>query len=683
MQASDRYLADLNPGQREAVTFGIPAGAAPAPPLLVIAGAGTGKTTTLAHRVARLVMHGADPGRILLLTFSRRAADEMRRRVAAILDQAAGDAGRGLEWAGTFHATGRRVLSIYAAQAGLEGGVSVLDRADAADLLDLVRADLDLVGDMRRFPRKATCLQIYSAAVNGVLPLAELLAQRFPWCAEWEAQLKRLFGAYVEAKQHQAALDLDDLLLWWERLMQEPALAAHVGNRFDHVLVDEYQDTNPVQQRILLALKPDGAGVTAVGDDAQAIYSFRGASVRNILDFPKAFVPPAAILALSANYRSTQPILDAAGAVIGLRHEGFAKALEAVRPGGVKPVIALLRDDIAQALYVVRRILENREAGTRLNDQAVLFRTGQHSAALELELTRRGIPFVKWGGLRFLDAAHVKDLLALLRWSRNLKDRVAGMRSLQLLPGIGPGTAKRLMTALEVKGDPASLASIVVPPAARPHWPGFVGMMADLVQDPAWPGDLVRLRDFLEPRLPELYEGGQSRVQDLDQLAALAERHADAEAFLAEMVLDPPELTGDQAGPPSLDEEQLVLSTIHSAKGQEWRSVFVLNCVDGCIPSDLAVGSAADIEEERRLFYVAMTRAKDELELLQPERFFILQQAARGDRHVRAIRTRFIPDRLLRFFTRRNEHPWRGADAPASALPRLDVKADLRRMWAE
>lgn len=680
MQSRDEHLALLNEAQRSAVTHGIERGAPPAPPLLVIAGAGTGKTTTLAHRVARLLIEGAEPDRLLLLTFSRRAAEDMRRRVQGIVADALGAEPPTLSWAGTFHATGRRLLSIYAEAAGLDDGFGVLDRADAADLVDLVRADLELGSLDRRFPRKATCLQIYSAAVNGEVPLAELLPARFPWCAEWEEPLRQLFGAYVEAKQAQNVLDLDDLLLWWERLLREPALAADIGGRFDHVLVDEYQDTNPLQQRILLSLKPDGRGVTAVGDDAQAIYSFRGATVRNILDFPSSFSPPAAIVALQENYRSTQSVLDAAGGVIGLRSEGFAKSLVAVRGAGARPVLALVQDDVAQALYIVRRVLANREAGIGLIEQAVLFRTGQHSAALELELTRRRIPFVKWGGLKFLDAAHIKDVLCLLRFARNPLDRVAGLRSLQLLPGIGPAIARRLVQAL---AEGAMLAEMPVPAGARARWPDFAALLAALGQGTDWPADLGRIRRLYDALMPDLYDAIEARLQDLDQLEAMAGRHGSAETFLAEMVLDPPELSSDRAQPPTLDEEHLVLSTIHSAKGQEWRAVFVLNCVDGCIPSDLATGSTADIEEERRLLYVAMTRARDQLELLQPERFYVLQQAARGDRHLRAIRTRFIPDRLLPLFERRRASPWEGGDPARGGkpLPRVDIRNDIKRMW--
>src|SRR5690242_8043917 len=477
---SGAHLDELNPAQREAATFGVPAGgpAVATPPLLVVAGAGTGKTGTLAHRVAHLVLSGADPRRVLLLTFTRRAAEEMARRAGRICGRALGtDAPLDLEWAGTFHGVGARLLRLYAPAIGLDPAFTVLDRGDAADLLDLVRDGLGLARTDRRFPRKATCLAVYSAAANTARPLAAVLADAFPWCAEWEGELRRLFAAYVAAKQRQGVLDYDDLLLWWERTLRVPEIAADMGSRFDHVLVDEYQDTNALQAAILKGLKPDGRGVTVVGDDAQAIYSFRGATVRNILDFPGLFAPPAAVLRLERNYRSTQPILGAANAVMARAAERHAKELaSARRTAGRRPLLALVRDEVGQVDYVVGRVLEAREAGVPLREQAVLFRAAHHSATLEVELARRGVPFAKYGGLRFLEAAHVKDVLAILRWAENPRDQVAAFRVLQLLPGVGPGTARKALAALEAAGHrlPA-LARFAPPPAAAAgHWPGLV-----------------------------------------------------------------------------------------------------------------------------------------------------------------------------------------------------------------
>jgi DNA helicase-2/ATP-dependent DNA helicase PcrA len=437
------YLADLNREQRLASEHGVVArGSNIAAPLLVIAGAGSGKTNTLAHRVAHLIVNGADASRILLLTFSRRAAAEMGRRARRIVANARGEntpgASTSLPWSGTFHAIGARILRGHAPSIGLDPAFTIHDREDSADLLNLVRHELGLSEKDKRFPLKATCLAIYSRATNAAEPLDVVLRENFPWCAAWEADLRTLFEAYVVAKQRQHVLDYDDLLLYWAELMSVPELAAVVGAQFDHVLVDEYQDTNALQATILLGLKPDGHGLTVVGDDAQAIYGFRAARVRNILDFPKLFTPPARVVTLEQNYRSTAPILAASNAVIDLARERFTKDLRTERTGGARPALVTITDDIAQANCVAETILENREAGMTLKDQAVLFRTASHSAMLEIELNRRNIPFVKFGGLKFIEAAHVKDILSILRWAENVADRVTGFRVLQMLDGIGP-----------------------------------------------------------------------------------------------------------------------------------------------------------------------------------------------------------------------------------------------------
>jgi DNA helicase-2/ATP-dependent DNA helicase PcrA len=670
------------------VIFGVPAEGRlePGPPLLVIAGAGSGKTNTLAHRVAHLILHGADPRRILLLTFTRRAAEAMIRRAEQICEQVRNSAvpyGASL-WSGTFHAVGARLLRLYAGQVGLDPGFTVLDRSDAADLIDLVRDEQGLSQQDRRFPRKATCLAIYSYAVNAQQPLDPVLRKAFPWCSDWAIELKGLFAGYVEAKQRQSVLDYDDLLLYWEQLMALPALAADVAARFDYVLVDEYQDTNALQASILLRMKPDGRGVTVVGDDAQAIYGFRAASVRNILDFPKSFDPPAAIATLEQNYRSTQPILAAANAVIGLARERFTKNLFSERPSRQKPVLVTVRDDAGQVDYVVEHILASREAGTALRQQAVLFRTSHHSGPLEVELARRNIPFVKYGGLKFLEAAHVKDVLAILRWAENPRDRVAAYRTLQLLPGIGPATARKALLLLDAsRQDFAALASFPAPAAAAELWPGLARLMRDLAAGRLWQGQLGRVRTFYDPLLAALYEFPWARQADLDQLEQIAASHQSRERFLCDLTLDPPQAAGDQAGPPHRDEDYLILSTIHSAKGQEWQAVYVLNVVDGCIPSDMATDTVEDVEEERRLLYVAMTRARDQLHLIHPQRFYSHGQGRHGDRYVHAPRTRFIPDALLeRFEVQRRglAPPWQ-AQAGKAGIEATDIGARLRAMW--
>jgi len=680
------YLDGLNPEQRCAVEHGV--GAGPCPPLLVIAGAGSGKTNTLAHRVAHLVVNGADPHRILLMTFSRRAAAEMTRRVERIARRVMGDAagarGGALNWAGTFHGIGARLLREHAERIGLDPSFTIHDREDSADLMNLVRHDLGFSKTESRFPAKATCLSIYSRCVNAGLALEVVLGAHYPWCAGWAAELKQLFAAYVDAKQRHNVLDYDDLLLYWAQTMTEPALADEIGSRFDHVLVDEYQDTNALQAQVLLGLKPEGRGLTVVGDDAQSIYSFRAATVRNILDFPKAFSPPARIITLDRNYRSTQAILGAANGVIDLAAERFTKNLWTDRAAGSPPQLVAVRDEADQARYIVERVLEHRESGTTLKQQAVLFRTSSHSAPLELELTRRNIPFVKFGGLKFLDAAHVKDMLALLRFVQNPRDRVAGFRVLLLMPGVGPASAQKTLDAIGSAADPlTALAQLPAPPRA-PDWRDFVEAVGELRDGVAgWPAEIERARLWYEPHLDRIHDDAVTRRADLVQLAQIASGYPSRERFLTELTLDPPDATSDQAGVPLLDEDYLILSTIHSAKGQEWKSVFVLNVVDGCMPSDLGTGTSAEIEEERRLLYVAMTRAKDDLHLVVPQRFFTHGQNAMGDRHVYAARSRFIPDRLLGLFERAS---WPKAAAspgyPTRQAPPIDIGARMRGMWS-
>ncbi len=678
--------ATLNAEQRRAVEHG---GAGPdAAPLLIIAGAGSGKTNTLAHRVAHLIAGGADPRRILLLTFSRRAASEMQRRVARlgaqVLGAQAGLMTDALAWSGTFHAIGARLLREHARDIGLDTAFTIHDREDSADLMNLVRHELGFSRTAKRFPMKGTCLSIYSRVVNAQIPLDEVLARFFPWCEEWEGELRQLFGAYVEAKQKQNVLDYDDLLLYWAEMMAAGAIAETVAARFDHVLVDEYQDTNRLQASILLALKPNGNGLTVVGDDAQSIYSFRAATVRNILDFPGHFSPRAEIVTLERNYRSTQTILAAANAVIDLAPERFAKKLWSERVSSERPQIVSVEDDAGQAGYVVEKIMENREAGIALKSQAVLFRASHHSASLEIELTRRNIPFVKFGGLKFLEAAHIKDVLAVLRFAQNMRDRVAGFRVAQLLPGIGPSSAGKLLDRMAETTDPLlALDEFKPPAAASAHWAEFVSTMGTLrLKAAGWPAEIELACRWYEPHLERIHEDASLRQADLAQLAQVASSYPSRERFLTELTLDPPDATSDEAGVPLLDEDYLILSTIHSAKGQEWASVFLINTVDGCLPSDLATGSTPEIEEERRLLYVAMTRAKDQLHLMVPQRFYVHNQRGNGDRHVYAQRTRFIPPAILKYFERRSWPPPKAADAAGTpARKPVDVRANLRRMW--
>ena len=683
-------FAALNAEQRSAVEHGLVEGrlgAIPGP-MLVIAGAGSGKTMTLAARVARLVLAGADPQRILLLTFSRRAAQEMQRRVGRVLHQALGFASTQrapqLNWAGTFHGIGARLLREYAAQIGLAENFTIQDRGDSEDLMGLVRHELKFATTKNRFPLKGSCLAIYSRVLNSRQPLGELLRTVYPWCRMWEAELKQLFRAYVAEKQAQCVLDYDDLLLYWSQMLTEPALAQHVGARFDHVLVDEYQDTNRLQAAILLALKPDGRGLTVVGDDAQSIYAFRAAEVRNILDFPAQFTPPARIVTLERNYRSTQPILDASNAVIALAAQRFSKRLWSDTASSQRPSLVTLADESTQAAWVADQVLRHRESGITLKSQAALFRSSHHGAALELELTRRNIPFVKFGGLKFLEAAHVKDVLSVLRWAQNPRSRMAGLRVAQLVQGIGTASAKRLLDAMAGAADPAAaLHAFKPPPAAAADWPLWVGTFDLLRAAPNWPAELEQVNAWYLPQLRRLHEDAAIREGDLAQLARLAGSYASRETFLAELTLDPPEATSDEAGPPGRDEDYMILSTIHSAKGQEWKAVYVLNAVDGCIPSDMATGNAIEIEEERRLLYVAMTRARQHLHLIVPQRFYVTQQAEFGAKHLYGSLTRFIPPTLAHCFEAAGEEA-PDDDAPG-CLPdptAIDLASRVRSLWA-
>jgi DNA helicase-2/ATP-dependent DNA helicase PcrA len=675
----------LNEAQRVAVEHPLDP---QAPPLLIVAGAGTGKTKTLTSRVARLVLAGADPQRVMLLTFSRRAALEMTRRAASLLQAALGlnssQRAPVLPWAGTFHSIGARLLRDYAPRIGLAEHFTVLDRGDSEDLIDWLRHELGLSKTHARFPLKGTCLAIYSRVLNSQLRLSEVLQRHYPWCANVEAELKALFSAYEQAKQRQCCLDFDDLLLYWAAMLEDETLAAEIGARFDHVLVDEYQDTNRVQALILQRMKPDGRGVVAVGDDAQAIYSFRAAEVRNILEFERAFATPVRRVALERNYRSTQALLDASNALIALSPQRLPKMLWTDKRHGAKPQLVTVEDEAAQARWVADRVLEHREAGLRLRDQAVLFRTNHHSSALELELTRRNIPYVKYGGLKFLDAAHVKDVLSVLRWVENPRNEQAGFRVAKLLSGFGPASARKLVDAVLGQAEPVlALQGFKPPSAGAEPFAEFMALYSRL-REPSlpWPSDLALAIEWYRPQLERRHEDAAVRSADLAQLQRIAAGHGSRERFLTELALDPPAATSDESGDPSLDEDYLILSTIHSAKGQEWRAVQVLNVVDGCIPSDISEASGEQLEEERRLLYVAMTRAKEHLHLLVPQRFYVHQQAAYGDRHVYAALTRFITPSI--------EHTFEAIGPVARALPVpgatsggpiVDLTTRLRGRW--
>ncbi|HXP65890.1 MAG TPA: ATP-dependent helicase [Steroidobacteraceae bacterium] len=694
MKAKPNVFDALNAGQRRAATFGtaVPDKGVTAGPLLILAGAGTGKTNTLAHRTAHLVLNGTDPSRILMLTFTRRAAQEMIKRTQHIVGEVLADRGKAgdrsvvsrLIWAGTFHSIGSRILRLYAKHLGLEPNFTVLDRADAADLMDVIRTDLGFSGRPKRFPRKDTCLAIYTYRVNTRLSLKQTLEEQFPWCKEWEADLTKLYREYVGRKQKNRALDFDDLLLYWQVMMQTPALAQSLSKNFDHVLVDEYQDTSSLQGEIIQALKPDGKGITVVGDDSQAIYSFRAAAVENILGFADRYKPKAEIVVLAQNYRSTQQVLDTANALMADGARQHRKTLLGTRQSPSKPFYVALDDAQAQAEYICGKILHTREVGGSLKRHAILFRSSHHSDVLEVELTKKNIPFVKYGGLKFLEAAHVKDMMSVLRWADNPRNSVAGFRVLKLHPGFGPASAKEALEHFEARGfEVKSLADYNAPQPVKMDWKRFCALFEKLA-DPAtpWAGQVGLVKDWYKPQLERLYESAWTRMGDLEQLETLAVQQPNRERFLTELTLDPPLASGEQSQGASKDEDYVILSTIHSAKGQEWDIVYVLNVSDGNFPSEFSTGKPEMIEEERRLLYVAVTRARNELHLCSPLKYAVTQQAKNGDGHVYGAKSRFMTDKVLDTMEKVSVRTSIGAESlKADNTTTVDVVAQLKEMW--
>ncbi len=684
-------LAGLNPAQREAVLHGDG-------PLLVVAGAGTGKTRTLVHRVAHLVERGAAPERILLLTFTRRAAQEMLARA----ERLCGAAGRRVH-GGTFHGTAHRLLRRFGQAAGVAPNFTVLDQGDAEDLMQLSRAALGH-GESReeggrrrapRFPKKETLARVYSRHVNTERPVERILADEYPQFAERRADVLAVFRDYAERKAARNLVDYDDLLLFWATMLEaSPALGGRIAGLYDHVLVDEYQDTNVLQARVLAGMcrGPAAGGhrnVTAVGDDAQSIYGFRGAHHRNILDFPAQFAG-ARVVALEENYRSRQPVLDVANAVMAGAAQRYDKRLFGRRGGGERPWLVACRDAHAEARFVADRVLELVDGGARLRDAAVLFRAASHSAELEVELTARGVPFEKWGGLKFLEAAHVKDVLAFLRVLENPRDEVSWYRVLLLLPGVGDATARAAVAHLAERGwDAAALGDYAPPPRAR-EWHGRLSaLLAECAAaggggDPG--GEVARVRRVYDALLRERYDDPEPRLADLAQLEAIAAGHATRGAFLAALALEPPASTQDLApgAPPGADDDVLVLSTVHSAKGKEWDAVFVIGAADGAFPSARAAWRPDDLEEERRLLYVALTRARDELCVTWP----VNSYASRwGAEYAMGQLSRFFTPEvqaLLQRVTPAADGDPDGAPPPAAgdAPGALDLRAVLRGRFA-
>src|SRR4051795_8542659 len=549
---------------------------------------------------------------------------------------------------GTFHSVAHRLLRRHASALGLPDGFGVLDAGDAADVLDLLREEHGHAQARTRFPRKATLLDAYSRTVNAQAPLSSVLAEHFPWCVEHHDALSALFKAYTARKRALGVVDLDDLLLYWRALARDEVIGPGLAAAFDHVLVDEYQDVNGLQVDLVRALADHGPAITAVGDDFQAIYGFRSASAEHILAFPEQF--GAEVVTLERNYRATQPLLDAANALAAQARRAFPKNLRADREGGAPPAVVFCRDESAQAAEVSDRVLAARERGMNLRAQAVLMRTSHDSDLLELELARRRIPCVKYGGLRYLEAAHVKDFVALLRLADNGADEMAWFRVLQLVEGVGPVSAKRVLEALA--RSPADALSAwptareLVPAAARAGADALIEALAEAREEPRAGPRAERLRDALAPLVRAHYRDGPLRVQDLDQLVAAAHQAADPRHFVAELVLAPPQSSADLAQPPHLDEDYLVLSTIHSAKGLEWDAVHVLAVYDGNFPACLSAGTSESIAEERRLLYVAMTRARRALDLYVPVRY---HHRPRGidDAHGYGKASRFLTGEVL------------------------------------
>jgi len=672
------YLDALNDEQRAAATH-------LGGPLLVLAGAGTGKTATLAARVAWLIDEGAAPDRLLLLTFTRRAAREMLGRARSYLGRSTHGRHAGKVVGGTFHFVAHRFVRRHAGTLGLPAGFGVLDAGDAADLLDLVRQEAGVGQTGRRFPRKSTLLDIYSRTVNAQRPLRELLAEAFPWCERHGDDLAALFVEYGARKRALGVLDLDDLLLHWRALAQDPVVGADMSRAVEHLMVDEYQDVNGLQVDLVRALRAERPEVTAVGDDLQAVYGFRSASPRHILDFPQHF-PGTEIVTLERNYRATQPLLDVANAVAEQAARGYRKALRAERPGGRAPELVLCLDEAAQATEVCERVLDARERGASLREQAVLMRAAHDSGLLELELARRDIPYVKYGGLRYLEAAHVKDFLALLRLADNPADRLSWFRWLQLLDGVGPATARRALEALEP--DAGGLGDVLgrwpraqaaLPAEAREPAGAVIAALQAVAYEPGAGARAEALRAALGPIVAAHYPDGPVRLQDLDALVAAAGQAPDLGRFVADLVLDPPASSSDLAGPGSLDEDWLVLSTVHSAKGLEWRAVHVLAVYDGNFPSDLAAGDREAVEEERRLLYVALTRAQRDLHLYVPVRYYHRPRAS-DDGHGYGKVSRFLTPEV-QALCRRTECTGVGVDADGAiaATPggrRIEVSVD-------
>jgi ATP-dependent DNA helicase UvrD/PcrA len=641
-------LDGLNEQQRRAATQ-------QGGPLLVLAGAGTGKTRTLVARAAWLHgSQGVPASRILLLTFTRRAASDMLARAAAWFD---GSSDR--ICGGTFHAIAHKIIRQHAESFSLPPQFTIVDQSDATDLLDVLRPDHGLDGTAQRAPRAAACADIYTRCVNTGRPVSEVVTAGFPWCKPFTAQLAALFRAYTARKRARNLLDFDDLLLLWQAALADPAAGPVLRGMFDAVLVDEYQDVNAVQASIVRLLQPDGKQLTCVGDDAQAIYGFRGADPAHLRQLTADY-PGLDIVRLDRNYRSRQGVLDLAN-VIRPSSPGLGLTLTGDRGPGMAPLLVRCHDEATQAREICARVLEAHEDGAALRDQAVLVRAAHHGDMLEIELSARKVPYVKFGGLRFTDTAHVKDFLAAARVLVNPADELAWFRLLRLHEGIGPAHARRVLDALDPGGDegpPDGWASAVeaAPARSRRALAATLGRLADAAQPEAAPqqmaahyraaGQATAVLALLDPLIRARYPDATARISDLQRLADAAAAQSSLHDVLAELTLDPPVSASDLAGPPRLDEDYLTISTIHAAKGLEWPIVHLPHLVDGALPSDMALGDPGGLAEEHRLFYVAVTRARDHLYLYAPQRLHV-HRRGRDDRHGFGQLTRFLDAEAL------------------------------------
>jgi DNA helicase-2/ATP-dependent DNA helicase PcrA len=677
----DDFTAQLNPEQAAAASYGDGA-------LLIVAGAGTGKTRTLVYRVAHLLQHGVKAERILLLTFTRRAAHEMLTRAERLVGVVSGHV-----HGGTFHSTGNRLLRTFGQSAGLPKDFSIMDEADAEDLIGLARANLGYGKQEKRFPKKETLHWIYSRHVNTEVPVEDILGGELPQFADYTDDVLRIFAEYTSRKIERNLVDYDDLLLFWQLMLEHSApLAERIAALYDHILVDEYQDSNLTQARILRGMCRTHQNITVVGDDAQSIYSFRGANVHNILDFPKQF-PGAHLVTLEQNYRSTQPILDVTNTLISRAEHRFTKNLWTKRGGGETPWLVAARDEQQQTKFVVDRVLELHEEGIPLREIAVLFRAAYMSADLEIELSNRRVPFEKWGGLKFLEAAHVKDVLAFLRVIENPRDDVSWYRILMLMPGIGDVTARAAIASMTERGWDADAFYDWLPPqrASEAH-ERLVALLRALraraaggQQESLGTGvgaEIEAIRGLYDDILRERYDRPEARLADLEQLRVIAGGYPNRAAFLSAIALEPPQSTQDLALGGDAEDDALVLSTAHSAKGKEWDAVFLIWAVDGFFPLARAAADDDQLEEERRLMYVAMTRARNHLVVSYPLNVYSTRRGAD-----------YSMDQLSRFLDRgvraKMQKYVLGEDAspapeePAAEYPPIDLRAILKSRFTK